>query len=117
MNPCTHGIVAPEPCHWCTPARAVIGGTAQPESAPLLSLEDRVLVAISARGERGICEFLDEALTNAGIYVELRWESDTKFVEALERCAFGDDAGLPAQSAGRVRGPRHTPSSEPSVRQ
>lgn len=91
----------------------------QSSSAPLLSLEDRTAVAISARGARRIGEFILNAVADSREDVTfqtvarvLYFLSDEEFVGALEAEVFGDDESLPAQSAGSVRGPRLAPSSE-----
>ena len=65
------------------------------ESAPILSLEDRLLVALAARGDERFGQFIENALVgwrNAGI--QFFYISDEQFVEALEYAAFGDDESL-----------------------
>lgn len=81
--------------------------------APLLSLEDRVLVCLAARGSKRIGQFIEESIPWDG--PDLYGVSDEELVRLLEEHAFyGDDVSVPASAdAGRVRGPRRVPPSEP----
>ena len=70
----------------------------------VLSLEDRLYVALAARGEQRIGQFIENALVgwrNAGI--QFFYISDEQFVEALEYAAFGDEKGLHRAERDEVR--------------
>ena len=70
-------------------------GRHQPVNQPILSLEERVMVALSARGERSIAVFIALALIRVdtprvGDFTRQPYFlSDEDFVRALEAEVFG----------------------------
>ena len=61
---------------------------------PILSLEERVMTALAARGQRPMALFLQRAIWSArepmpGARMPLGFTSDEDFVRALEVEAFG----------------------------
>lgn len=57
-------------------------------------LLQRLLVALSARGERRIGEVINDALLHALNFTWLQDLSDADLVGAVEREVFGDDGSL-----------------------
>lgn len=100
---CSRCIVAPDGVfapngETSAPAVSSRSDANDQSAAPLLSLEDRVLVVLSGRGHLRIGQLIENALTE-GIVAPLFYITDEALVAALEFAAFeglhrpsGDDA-------------------------
>jgi hypothetical protein len=100
--------------------RAVTPRSAETEESvglPQITLEDRLLVALSGRGQKSIGEMLDAvaATRYRSFSAAFHGMSDEQFVEALE--GFAADQGLHRAERDERNGNDGPPSARGNVRQ